>query len=331
MRSLSTLLTFGVLGAVACSHGPAPARQATPVQTHPDTARAASGRQQAPEPGAPRPYNQVITAGAITDSGVFIVHRIGEKLFYEIPKAMFGRQFLMVADQRGTIRGVRYAGEEISNRIVVWERMGNKVFLRIVSYAMRADSNQPVARAVRLSNIAPIIMSFDVASWHPRDTTAVVEVTKLFTTDVAELNLRQSGMRIRRLDPSRSVVDRARSFPRNIEVSALQTFEVDSVPGPAGAPPNRSLNSITVLMNYSMVLLPDHPMMARLCDDSVGYFNLSFEAYDEDLVSGPRRCFIKRFRLEPKDPNAAVSDPIQPIVWYIDPATPTKWVPWLIK
>ena len=332
MRSLSILLPLGVLGVAACSHAAAPARQAAvPAPVRQDTSRAASGRVQSPDAAALKPYNQVITPGAITDSGVFIVHRIGEKLFYEIPKAMFGRQFLMVADQRGTIRGVRYAGEEISNRIVVWERMGNKVFLRIVSYAMRADSNQPVARAVRLSNIAPIIMSFDVASWHTPDSTAVVEVTKLFTTDVAELNLRQSGMRIRRLDPARSVVDRARSFPRNVEVSALQTFEVDSVPGPAGAPPNRSLNSITMLMNYSMVLLPDHPMMARLCDDRVGYFNLSFEDYDEDLVSGPRRCFIKRFRLEPKDPNAAVSDPIQPIVWYIDPATPTKWVPWLIK
>src|SRR6266550_2570134 len=332
MRSLSILLAFVVLGVAACSHAAAPARQAAvPAPVRQDTSRAASGRVQSPDAAALKPYNQVITPGAVTDSGVFIVHRIGEKLFYEIPKAMFGRQFLMVADQRGTIRGVRYAGEEISNRIVVWERMGNKVFLRIVSYAMRADSNQPVARAVRLSNIAPIIMSFDVASWHTPDSAAVIETTKLFTTDVAELNLHQLGMRIRRMDPSRSVVDRARSFPRNVEVSALQTFEVDSVPGPAGAPPNRSLNSITMLMNYSMVLLPDRPMMARLCDDRVGYFNLSFEDYDEDLVSGPRRCFIKRFRLEPKDPNAAVSDPIQPIVWYIDPATPTKGVPWLIK
>jgi len=332
MRSFGILLTFGVLGAAACSHATA-ARQSAPAPApvRQDTSRAASGRLQTPDPGAPKPYNQVITAGATTDSGVFTIHRTSEKLFYEIPKAMFGREFLLVADQRGTIRGVRYAGEEISNRIVVWERMGNKVFLRIVSYAMRADSTQPVARAVRLSNIAPIIMSFDVASWHTPDSAAVIEATKLFTTDVAELNLHQSGMRIRRMDPARSVVDRARSFPRNVEVSALQTFEVDSVPGPAGAPPNRSLNSITMLMNYSMVLLPDHPMMARLCDDRVGYFNLSFENYDDDRVSGARRCFIQRYRLEPKDPTAAVSDPIQPIVWYIDPATPAKWVPWLIK
>jgi uncharacterized protein DUF4953/uncharacterized protein DUF5117/uncharacterized protein DUF5118 len=334
MRSFGILLTFGVLGVTACSHATAtaPARQApAPVPARQDTSRAASGRVQSPDAAALKPYNQVITAGAVTDSGVFTIHRIGEKLFYEIPKAMFGREFLLVADQRGTIRGVRYAGEEVSNRIVKWERLGNKVFLRIVSYAMRADSTQPVARAVGLSNIAPIILSFDVASWHTPDSAAVIEATKLFTTDVPELNLRQSGMRIRRMDPARSVVDRARAFPRNVEVSALQTFEVDSVPGPAGAPPNRSLNSITMLMNYSMVLLPDRPMMARLCDDRVGYFNLSFEDYDADLVSGPRGCFIKRFRLEPKDPSAAVSDPVQPIVWYIDPATPAKWVPWLIK
>src|SRR6266700_472551 len=332
MRAASVFVAFGVLGIVACSRAAAPAHPAqVPRPVQQDTTRGATGRQQAPDATAPKPYNQVIAPGTTTDSGVFSVHRSGEKLFYEIPKAMFGREFLLVADQRGTIRGVRYAGEEISDRIVVWERMGNKVFLRIVSYAMRADSTQPVSRAVRLSNIAPIIMSFDVASWHVPDSNAVIEVTKLFTTDVAELNLHQSGIRIRRMDPARSVIDRARSFPRNIEVSALQTFEVDSVPGPAGGPPNRSLSTITMLMNYSMVLLPDQPMMARLCDDRVGYFNISFENYDEDRVSGPRRCFIKRFRLEPKDPNAAVSDPIKPIVWYIDPATPAKWVPWLIK
>jgi len=333
MRQASVISVIGVLGVVGCSHATAPTHQVpAPAPAHQDTSRAATGgRQQAPDAIAPRPYNQVITPGATTDSGVFTIHRIGEKLFYEIPKTMFGREFLLVADQRGTIRGVRYAGEEISNRIIVWERMGNRAFLRIVSYAMRADSTQPVSHAVRLSNIAPIIMSFDVASWHLPDSNAVIEVTKLFTTDVAELNLRQSGLRVRRMDPARSVIDRARAFPRNVEVSALQTFEVDSVPGPAGNPPNRSLNSITMLMNYSMVLLPDQPMMARLCDDRVGYFNIAFENYDEDRVMGPRRCFIKRFRLEPKDPNAAVSDPIKPIVWYIDPATPAKWVPWLIK
>jgi len=86
-----------------------------------------------------------------------------------------------------------------------------------------------------------------------------------------------------------------------------------------------------VLMNYSMVLLPDRPMMPRLCDDRVGYFNLSYEDFGEDRVPGAERCYIQRYRLEPRDPRAALSDPVEPITWWIDSATPAKWVPWLIQ
>ena len=332
MRALVVLMTFGVLG---CSHaasathqqpapapGPAPARQ--------DTSHA-SGRQAPQEPSAPRPYNQVITAQASTDSGVFIIHRISDKLYYEIPRRMLGREFLLVVNRRGTIRGVGYAGEQIAARAVRWERLGNRVLLRMISYAMRADSSLPVARAVDLSNTAPIIKAFDVAAWSPKDSNAVIEVSSLFTTDVSEFNVRQLGVRVRRFDPSRSFVDRARSFPINVEVTALQTFEVDSLPPAPGAPADRTLNSMTIPTNFSMVLLPDHPMMPRLCDNRVGFFSVSYEDYGADNARVPTRCFITRWRLEPKDPNAAVSDPIKPIVFYIDPATPTKWVPWLIK
>jgi hypothetical protein len=297
-----------------------------------------AAQAQPPQGGArpaqaegPKPYRDVITAQATTDSGVFIVHRIAEKLFYEIPRAMFGREFSLIADQRGTVRGVRYAGEEIADRVVRWEKVGNRVLLRVVQYDMRADSNLPVSRAVLLSNQAPIIQSFDVAAYSPDDSNAVLEVTKLFTTDVPELNLKVTGVRVRRLDPTRSVIERARSFPRNIEVSALQTFEVDSVPGAPGERADRSLNSLTMLMNWSMVLLPDQPMQPRLCDNRVGFFSVEFEDFGADRARVPTRCYVTRWRLEPSNPGAAVSDPIKPIVFYLDPATPDKWVPWLIR
>ena len=293
------------------------------------------GNAQSPRPAAqegPKPYRDVITAQAVTDSGVFILHRIGEKLYYEIPRTMLGRQFRLVVDRRGTIRGVGYAGEQIAARVVRWDRMGNRVLLRMISYAMRADSNLPVAQAVDLSNTPPIIKSFDIAAWSPDDSNAVVEVTPLFTTDVAELNARQLGVRVRRLDPARSFVDRARSFPQNVEVSALQTFEVDSLPGAPGSFGwDRSLNSMTIPTNFSMLLLPERPMMARLCDNRVGYFSVSFEDFGTDEARVPTRCYITRWRLEPQDPSAAVSDPVKPIVFYIDPATPEEWVPWLIR
>src|SRR6266511_3142577 len=152
MRSLCVLLTFGV---VACTHPTAPTRP-TPAQNsaHQDTSHAASGRVQAPEVAA-KPYNQVITPGAVTDSGVFIVHRIGEKLFYEIPRAMFGNEFLLVADQRGTMRGIRYAGEEISTRIVVCERLRNTELLSSTSGSPASGPAAWIRRAPSSTGRAP--------------------------------------------------------------------------------------------------------------------------------------------------------------------------------
>jgi len=280
----------------------------------------------------PRAYGDVITDEAISDTGLFGVHRIGDDLYFEIPRDMLGRDMLLVVDQRGTIRGQGYAGQEVSNRIVRWERLGDRMLFRLVSYDMRADPEAPVYRAVELSNIAPIVMSFDIETWNPTDSAAVIDVTRLYTTDVRELNVRQAGLRVRGFDASRSFVERARAFPRNIEVSALQTFEVDSVPPPPGGRGfNRALNTLTMLMNYSMVLLPDEPMMPRLCDERVGYFNFSFENFDDDRVPGAERCYIQRYRLEKRNSSAPVSDPVEPITWYIDPATPEKWVPWLVR
>jgi Met-zincin/Domain of unknown function (DUF5117)/Domain of unknown function (DUF5118) len=331
MRAPAVLLAFGVL---ACSHATSstPSRQPAPARQ--DTARAGGGGAR---PGGgqqgegPKPYSQVITAQAVTDSGVFIVHRIGEKLFYEIPRRMLGRQFRLVVDRRGTIRGLGYAGEQIAARVVRWDRMANHVLLRMVSFAMRADSTLPVSRAVDLSNTPPIIKSFDIAAWSPGDSNAVIEVTSLFTTDVAELNARQLGLRVRRFDPARSFVDRARSFPLNVEVTALQTFEVDSVPGAPGSGPDRSLNSMTIPTNFSMLLLPERAMRPRLCDNRVGYFSVGYEDFGSNDAKVPTRCYITRWRLEPKDSTAAVSDPVKPIVFYLDPATPERWAPWIIK
>jgi uncharacterized protein DUF4953/uncharacterized protein DUF5117/uncharacterized protein DUF5118 len=334
MRLLPVLAALGTMACARAASSPVSAP--TPASQQPSGPPPARGDTTRPRPGGgaaegPKPYGDVITRQAATDSGVFIVHRIGEKLFYEIPRALLGREFRLVVDRRGTIRGVGYAGEQISARVVKWERLGNRVLLRMVSYAMRADSTLPVARAVDISNTAPIVKSFDIAAWSPRDSNAVVEVTTLFTTDVQELNARQLGVRVRRFDPARSFVERARSFPRNIEVSALQTFEVDSVPGAPGSTADRSLNSMTIPTNFSMLLLPDAPAAPRLCDNRVGFFAVRYEDFGADNARVPTRCYITRWRLEPKDPSAAVSDPVQPIIFYIDPATPEQWVPWLIK
>ena len=82
-------------------------------------------------------------------------------------------------------------------------------------------------------------------------------------------------------------------------------------------------------MHYSMVKLPEKPMMPRLFDERVGYFTVRQTDYGQDEHRAPERRYITRWRLEKKDPNAALSEPVKPIVYYVDPATPTKWVPYI--
>lgn len=305
----------------ACARAATPAAVPAPAQrAAQDTGR---GRGQAERP---RPYAQVITREATTDSGVFIVHRLHDKLFYEIPRGELGREFLLVSDYAETQAGTRYGGENYSSRVVRWQRTGDRVLLRSVSFGMVADSANPVSRAVRRSNVEPVLMSFPAAAYSPdADSNVVIEVTKLFTTDVPELSARRA-FRVRRMDPARSFIERAKSFPINVEVTALHTFENDSVPGR-----DRTLGTLTLVMHYSMVRLPDRPMARRLCDNRVGFFSIRQLDFGTPEHRVAERCYITRWRLEPEDSSAAVSDPIAPIVFYIDPATPPQWVPWLIQ
>src|SRR5207247_8682168 len=168
--------------------------------------------------------------------------------------------------------------------------------------------------ADHISNTLSMIKICDNTTRIPIYSNVVIEVTSLFTTDVSELNARQLGLRVRRFDPARSFVERARSFPLNVEVSALQTFEVDSLPGAPGGFPDRSLNSMTIPTNFSMLLLPEHAMRPRMCDNRVGFFSVDYEDYGAAADKVPTRCYITRWRLEPNDPSAAVSDPGKPIV-----------------
>jgi hypothetical protein len=93
----------------------------------------------------------------------------------------------------------------------------------------------------------------------------------------------------------------------------------------------RAGTNATVVMHYSMVKLPEKPMMPRLFDERVGYFTVRKTDYGIDEHRAPQRTYITRWRLEKKDPNAEISEPVKPIVYYVDPATPTKWIPWIKK
>jgi hypothetical protein len=306
----------------------------------PQAQDAAAGQDRPPRPDLPheiKPYDKVITKDAKSEGGIFTIHKIKDKVYYEIPARELGKEFLWDSQIARTALGVGYGGQDLGSRVVRWVRHDNRVLLRSVSYEVVADRRLPVARAVQAANNDAIIMSFFIDALG-KDDAPVIEVSKLFTTEVPEFSPRPR-LRARGFDASRSFIERAVSYPQNIEVEASQTFTSPIEPptfqqGPP-QPPNPFLGtgmapgSATVLMHYSMVKLPEDPMMPRLFDERVGYFSVRQTDYGQDEHRAPRRRYITRWRLDKKDPSAQVSEPVKPITYYIDPATPTKWVPYV--
>jgi hypothetical protein len=284
----------------------------------------------------PQPYEKVITKEAKSKKGVFTVHQIKERYYYEIPKAELNKEFLWVSQIARTTLGVGYGGQSLTNRVVKWELKGNRVNLRELNYDVVADPKDPVALAVEAANNQTIIMTFHVAAF-AKAGDPVIEVTRLFNSDVFEFSARQR-LNATTLDTSRSYIERVSTYPQNVEAEATYTYtKIASPTGVTAGPVNpftgagMKAGSATVVLHHSMVKLPEKPMVPRLFDERVGYFSVKQMDYSRDEHRAPERRYIDRWRLEKKDSSAAVSEPVKPIVYYIDAATPTKWVPYMIK
>jgi len=231
----------------------------------------------------PQPYERVITKDAKSKKGVFTVHQVKDKYYYEIPKSEMGKDFLWVSQIQRTTLGVGYGGQALGNRVVRWELgENNRVFLKNVNFSIVADPKLPVAQAVADANNESILMAFPVAAWGPNNDTAVIDVTRLYTTDIYEFSAKQR-LNATAMDPTRSFIERVSPYPQNIEVEVTQTYTRN--PTPAGAPgggqgpgggnqqqQGMPPGSATVVVHHSMVKLPENPMMPRLFDERVGYF-----------------------------------------------------------
>lgn len=346
MRSRSFPVSIFFLMFIIAAIVFAPHSKAVNAPQDPQTPPAGTGQER---PGRPepqpeiKPYDRVITKEAKSDEGVFTIHTIKDKVYYEIPKSELGKEFLWVSQIARTTLGVGYGGQANGNRVVRWERKNNRILLRNVSYEVVADPKLPVSRAVQAANNDTIIMAFNIEALSKADS-AVIDVSRLFTTEVTELSARQR-LRARGFDAARSFIEKTKSFPTNIEVEVSQTYTSppEVTPGGGGGGPQpqpqpnpfaqgmRAGTNATVVMHYSMVKLPEKPMMPRLFDERVGYFTVRQTDYGVDEQRAPQRTYITRWRLEKKDPNAELSEPVKPIVYYVDPATPSKWVKWIKK
>lgn len=294
-------------------------------------ATAAPARPTPPKTG-PKPYAEVITDKAKSKNGLFKVHELDGKYFYEIPDTLIGREMLIVTTIAKTADGIGYGGERTNTLLVRWDQNGDNVLLKVVSYSNTAADSLPIFTAVKSSNLEPILQKFDVKAKAKDGKGVVIEVTDLFTKDVQAIGLprnTRTEYKVTRLDNERSYIESISTYPINIEARYVMTYAATEPPS------NASTGLITVEMNSSMVLLPIKPMMQRLSDRRVGWFSRSVVDYGLDRQKAAKRTFLDRWRLEVKEEDyekfnrGELVEPKKPIIFYIDPATPERWRPYL--
>ena len=327
IRCASAVLAMVAGSRVLAAQQPPAGGAATPPTAAPAAAAPAAGNAAA---RGPRPYAQVIPARAQTERGGISVHKVDERWFFEVPDSLKGRDFLMVtrvAGVPGGSGGFQSAGSSLTERLVRWDRVGDRVLLKSINTGAIADDSLPIARSVAQNNYPAIIGAFPIAAFGRDSASYVIDVTDFFAADnPATSGLDAAARRqygVRRFDAARSYVAGMRSFPINIEVRQVQTFDAATPPSDPDAA------TVTMETRQSLVLLPKVPMRPRYADARVGYFSVERVNYGLDVQKAESQEFITRWRLEPKDPAAyargELVEPVKPIVYYLDPATPTRW------
>lgn len=275
-------------------------------------------------------YDEVITKEAQTDDGLFKIHKIKEKYYFEVPDSLLNKDMLLVSRiaklPSGFGGGYTNAGSETNEQMIVWERFQDKILIKVKSYNAVANDSLPINISVRANNYEPTLYAFNIEAFSKDSTAVIIDVTKFYSSDVKAISGLSSRSReaykVKNLDDSRSFITSAKSFPLNIEV--LQDFTYN-----ASQPPiHPETETISLQMNQSMILLPEQQMQPRLADPRVGWFTVNQIDYSSEELKSDEKTYIRRWRLEPKDPEAykrgELVEPIKPIIYYLDPATPEK-------
>lgn len=294
-----------------------------------------------------KPYAQVITPKAKSSFGFLTVHKVDNNYFFEIPDSMLNRDILIVnrISKAPTSRQksrVGYPGDILGSKVIRFENKDNKrILVREYSYRERSENKDGMFQSVRNSNTQPIVANFGIETIKKDSLTRnyVINISvflqkenPLFSFDadskeyIGLLNMVGEG----------TYIDTLKAFPKNIEISTTVTYQSKKGMSNVGFLETGSPRiPLTYELNSSMVLLPEVPMKARLFDPRVGYFTVGYTDFDSNPQGIEYKKLITRWRLEPKDEAAYLRgelvEPKKPIIIYIDPATPKKWVPYLIQ
>jgi hypothetical protein len=272
------------------------------------------------------------TRGASADTGLFTVYQADDKLLFQVPDSLFGRDLLLVsriASVPASLGGFIPAGYKAHEQVIRLEREGDRVLVRKMSFEQVAADTLPISISVVSNNFAPIVASLPIAAPGTDGASVLVNVRDFYEKDTPAISGLSQEQRtefgVRQLDEARSFINYARSFPLNVDVRHTLTFAATKPPS------NASTGTISMEMHQSMVLLPEEPMRPRHADPRVGYFSIDRVNFGIADQKAPTQTFIRRWRMEPSDPAAyargELVDPVEPIIYWIDAATPAQWRP----
>jgi hypothetical protein len=276
------------------------------------------------KPKKEKTYEDIITKDAITDNGLFDIHKVKEKYYFEINDSLIGRDMMMVTRVVKMATEIPLSAHKLSEQVIKWEKFDKQILLKVASYSKFANDSLPIYEAVSNSNFEPIIASFKIEVENKSNNSYVIDVSSLFLSDVKAFGFPQSrrkSYKISSLDKKLSFIESQKSFPLNIEVRHIKTYKSS----------NSKNGQISMLLNNSIILLPRVPMRKRYFDQRVGWITSRQVDYGLDNQEAETVRYLRRWRLEVKDEdikkfkNGELVEPKNPIIFYIDPGTPVKW------
>ena len=280
------------------------------------------------------PYEKLIKEGGSIQKGLFTVRHIKDDWYLEVPDSLLGRMLLAVTRFTSTPQGFKmFSGEEVNRSAIYLEQYGEKtIFLREYVQSQYAKPDDRIAISLKQSTADPIVAKFEVIGRNPDTDGQLINVSKFLLTDNKVSGFTSSDrtiLSIGNIQTDRTFIDTIKTYPINLEIQALRTYAMNS----SAKVPASNTGFVTLALNTSIVMLPKVPMKARYFDDRVGYFNNRITEFSDEQQTPKHEAIISRYRLEPKDVSAykagKLVEPKKQIVYYIDPATPKKWVKYL--
>ena len=269
---------------------------------------------------------------------MFQITKEKENWFFEIPDSLLGRLILAVTRYTATPAGFsEYGGEELADQAVYFELSPDKtkMFLKSNILYAQSDTLDKINKAVTASTADPIIAAFKVEK----------NTGKAYKVNIGTFFLQENCFGIPASDktslhltsplPDATYIESIHSYPINTEIRTIRTYRTT---GTGNNLASQIANTVSIGLNTSFVVLPKEPMRPRLFDPRVGFFTDSYYTFGDDQQRVSLSRFVARWRLEPKDSTdmekmkrGELVNPKKQIVYYIDPATPPKWRPYLIQ